>query len=246
MKDIDNKDNNIVYVFGDSHCVIFVGAERNFKSCVAGYDSASISGLNEKNSRLEYGQHILNILNTQPKTYYMLLKLGQVDIEFIMYYKIYIKREIFTFEAFCESLINKYREFINKMLRINRNVIIASINLPSYHDNMNIRDYIARIITNNTSSLPEINIDAKLSDFSLRKLTENFMYFNELLSNLAKEMNLKFFDPIPIFIDNDTKLLKNEYRYHGHHYNGYNDNTVSNAKCVTHNFFHSFFEGYVN
>lgn len=235
--------NNIVYVFGDSHCVIFVGAERNFKTCVCGYDSASISGLNEKTSRLEYGKFVIDTITQQPKTYNILMKLGQVDIEFIMYYKIYIKKEIFTFEEFCETLINKYREFINKILEINKNVIIASINLPSYHNNINVRDYIARIITNNTSSLPEItNIDLKLSDFSLIQLTKNYIYFNELLYNLAKEMNLKFFDPIPLFIDNDTKLLKDEYKDYGHHYKGYNDSIVSNAKVITHNFFHSFFE----
>lgn len=238
-------NDKIVYIFGDSHCVIFVGAEKKFKSCVAGLDSASISGLNEKTSRLEYGKHVIDILTNMPKTYYSILKLGQVDLEFIMYYKIYCKKEVFTFEDFCKSIIDKYREFINKLLKINENIIIASINLPSYHDNINIRDYIFRTINN--SVFPEIDtkIDEKLSDFSLTQITKNFMYFNELLFNLANEMNLKFFDTTPLFIDNDIKLLKEEFKDHTHHYKGYCDVT-SDAKSITHNFFHSFFENFNN
>ena len=61
----------------------------------------------------------------------LLVKLGQVDIEFIMYHKIYVKDEVFTFEEFCDSLINKYKSFIKKIMSINKNVIIGSINLPS-------------------------------------------------------------------------------------------------------------------
>lgn len=245
MQNNNHKNHdNIVYIFGDSHCVIFLGAEKIFEARVAGYDSASLSGLNEKTSRLEYGKHITDIVTCQPKTYHMLLKLGQVDIEFIMYYKFYIKKEIFTFEEFSKSLIDKYRNFINKLLQINKNIIISSINLPSYYDSVNIQEYISRIITNGSStSAIEIRdgVDAKLCDFSLTQITENFKYFNKLLHDLTIEMNLKFFDAIPLFIDDNKKLLKNEYQDYGHHYKGYCD-TSSQAKSVTHNFFHSFFE----
>ena len=64
----------------------------------------------------------------------------------------------------------------------------------------------------------------------------------DLLCDLAKEMGLLFFDTTSSFVDSDTNILKNEYRYPGHHYKGYNDCAISNAKTVTHNFFHSFFE----
>jgi hypothetical protein len=235
----------IVYVFGDSHSVIFNGAETKFyKMRVAGYDGASISGLNEETSKLEYGKHIINIITHEPKTYYILIKLGQVDIEFVMYHKIYVNKEIFTFIEFCDSLIDKYRKFINNLLQINKNVIIASINLPSYNDDIIIKDYIERIITNADMSIDisnDIALDHNLCDFSLLQLTKNFMYFNERLSNLAKELNLKFFDTTELFIDPMTNLLKDGYRYHGHHYKGWCDDTISDAKIITQASFNSFF-----
>lgn len=228
-------DDNVVYVFGDSHCCIFVGAEGDFRAVVAGYDGASISGLNEQTSRLVYGKHIVELITQQPKTYYALLKLGQVDLEFIMYYKLHVKKEVFTFEEFCQLLINKYREFIGKLLEINKNIIIAAINLPSYFASVDIKNYICRTINDPTL------VDISEGDFSLEQMTNKFKYFNELLSNLAREMNLRFFDTTPLFMDNDTKLLKIEYQDYGHHYKGYSDDTQSSAKFVTHTFFQSFF-----
>lgn len=259
---MQSKEDNIVYIFGDSHCLIFLDAVNKFKTCVCGLDSASITGLNRITSRLEYGKYIIDTIINKPKTHHILLKLGQVDIEFIMYYKAYVKKEIFTFEDFCQSLIDKYREFIQKVLEINKNVIIASINLPSYDNSIDIKNYISRIIiesmvlarvcldsNTNESDNQIVNLginsndlidDTKLTNFSLRQITDNFMYFNKLLSDLAKELNLLFFDTTSLFINNETKLLKNEYEYHGHHYKGFNDSTVSDAKIITHNFFDLF------
>jgi len=241
-----------VYVFGDSHADIFLGAESpNFKADVAGLDGASILGLNKKISYLEYGKHVMFLINRSPKSCHLLLKLGQVDLEFVMYYKIYVKKENFLFKEFCEELIDKYREFINRILKINTNVIIAAINLPSY-DGDYIKDYIKRTITENVVTDDIVankvfdmnikdNMDLSLCFFTLEQLTKNFQYFNELLHNLANEMNLRFFDTTEVFIDKNTNLLKNEYRCYGHHYKGWSDEKHSNAKKITCNYFCSFF-----
>ena len=144
------QDQNIVYVFGDSHVTIFVGIDSvKTKAIVAGYSGASITGLNKKITTLDYANHVLNLVNQQPKTYYMMLKMGQVDIEFIIYHKLYVKKEQIVLEDFYDKLISDYRDFITKILKINKNVVIASINLPSYSytDGIYIRNYIKRIIT---------------------------------------------------------------------------------------------------
>jgi hypothetical protein len=235
---------NIIYVFGDSHSVIFLGAESKYKTCVCGYDGASITGLDKKDSRLEYGKHVLDTIRYKPKTHLILMKMGQVDMEFIMYHKLYVKQEQFTFEEFCQQLINKYRDFIKKVLEINQNVIIGSINLPSYKTTMNIRDYITIIVTDNDTSIKEQmiqniqlaetnNFDPQLSNFSLEQMTQNFQYFNDLLSNLAKEMHLDFFDTTSLFVNEFTGVLKTEYTNYNHHYLGYNDDTTD-AKNITH------------
>ena len=57
------KRDNIMYVFGDSHCCIFLGRyENGLNLTVAGYDGASISGLNETTSRLMYGKHVIDMM----------------------------------------------------------------------------------------------------------------------------------------------------------------------------------------
>jgi ribosomal protein S17E len=238
------EDTNIVYIFGDSHCVIFLDAEsKKFKANVAGYDGASITGLNEKKSRLEYGQHITHIVNYAPRTNYMLMKLGQVDLEFIMYHKAYIKRDIFTFKEFCDGLITKYGDFIKKILEINKNVIIASINLPSYRESVDIKGYIKRIISYDSINNKDISesvdmnkintTDPALCNITIEQLTKNFSYFNTLLCGLANELKLPFFDTTSLFIDINTDMLKTVFQDNGHHYKGYNDNTQSDAKVVT-------------
>ena len=244
----NNEHVETVYIFGDSHCSIFLNAESpEYKAVVSGYDGASISGLNETTSRLQYGPYMLNIVCSQPKTTYYLLKLGQVDMEFIIYHKIYIKKERFTLEEFCDLLINKYHRFIDHMLQITSNIIIASIHLPSYtYESVHIKDYIDRIIVNlhndSVSDIVDKPICSELCDFSITQLTKNFMYFNELLRNLAKQLNLPFFDTTPSFIDNNTNLLKDEYRCYEHHYKGYTDDTTSTAKQVTRDCFCAFFK----
>lgn len=222
-------NDNTMYVFGDSHCCIFLGKyENNFNVVVAGYDGASISGLNEMTSRLMYGKHVTDLVNNLPKDYLILVKLGQVDIEFIMNHKIYVKKETLNFIDFCDSLINKYKIFIGKILEMNKNVIIGSINLPAYHhtDPELIKKYIGRVITN-AEDMEIINRSSMnlVSDFSIQGLTKNFMYFNELLRKMANEMNLQFFDTTDSFIDTETGLLKQQFMDSGHHYKGYMDDT---------------------
>jgi len=251
MEATNDIEKTAVFIFGDSHATIFLKAESlKYRADVAGYDGASISGLNELTSRLEYGKHMLNIMFHQPKNCYFLIKLGQVDIEFIIYHKVYNKRENLSFEEFCSMLINKYRTFlISKAFEITKNIIISSINLPAYYDEVDICTYINTVINHETLHEPnklkimqdDNNIDPILRDFSLDRIAKNFAYFNGLLRDLAKELNLLYFNTNEVFMDNNTNLLKDQYRDYGHHYRGLYDNEQSDAINVTHKYFEDFF-----
>ena len=235
-----------VYIFGDSHCTIFLDINSRINTVVAGYDGASISGLDNKNSRLEYGSHIKSLIIQNPSNCYFLLKLGQVDVEFNMYYKIYVKGETFTFTEFCQGIIEKYRKFIIELLAINTNIVIASINLPSYYDSVDIRAYIARIIgidqpEMSLCPLTNLTTDPILSDFSVSQLTKNFRYFNTLLENLAIQLGVPFFDTTEITIDKTTGILREEFRDYGHHYNRYTDKSSIIYKLNS-EYFTKFFE----
>jgi len=93
--------NNIIKIFGDSHCLCFVGSSHqdkyldiNNKTLVinCNQDSVSISGLNNKKSTLGYNKTIVKNIEKVSNVYH-LFKLGQVDIEYVYYYKLLIKKE---------------------------------------------------------------------------------------------------------------------------------------------------------
>ena len=76
-------------------------------------------------------------------------------------------------------------------------------------------------------------LDPLMCDFSIQGLTSNFIYFNKLLEEMATELNRPFFDTTSCFIDAHTGSLKQQYTESGHHYKGYIDESVTDAKQLT-------------
>jgi len=65
-------------------------------------------------SSLEYGKYILDYLKHRSTTNIILLKLEQVDIEFVIYHKLFVKKETFTFDEFCTLVIDTYQNLSKK------------------------------------------------------------------------------------------------------------------------------------
>lgn len=132
----ESQYTSIIKIFGDSHSLCFLGncdrtkyievEYNNKKFCIINNyaDSVSISGLIKDKSRTNYNNYIKNNLNKENK-YYNLFKMGQVDVEYIYYYKNLVKNENINFDKFVDKLTDNYVNFIKN---INANIIICGIN----------------------------------------------------------------------------------------------------------------------
>ena len=153
---IINKD---IHIYGDSHARSFTVLKEvqhknvtqkklNLKLMNKSRDSATIRGLTNENSTLQYQTFILqdvkNYLNKKDSI--IVLKFGQVDIEYSYYFKNIVKNENIKFVDFCRDLINSYKQFITKIRSIyNHKIIISCINLPNYTSDKHLRTYLKKI-----------------------------------------------------------------------------------------------------
>ena len=98
-----------IYLFGDSHSRSFTTLKQktiDVKNNVILYnhykDSVTIRGLNNSNSSTKYGDFIINQLKAikDKSNTIILLKIGQVDLEYSYYYKKIIKKENIILDNF--------------------------------------------------------------------------------------------------------------------------------------------------
>lgn len=109
------------------------------------------------------------------------LKFGQVDLEYIYYYKKYVKKENINIEDFTNELINIYLNFINKL------------------DNKNNILVISTSLSNPNTYLKAIQLSIGMSiQVDYTELSKNFNLFNEKLKKMLSINNIFFFDIIPI------------------------------------------------
>jgi hypothetical protein len=203
-----------IHIFGDSHVRTFFGRfnkinmtnytiYNEFKSAV------SISGINNFESKTGYGNYIYDYITNKNINDIFVFKLGQVDIETIFYYKIYIKKENITFNDFINNLLKQYINYIKKIINLNyKNIIITSTNLPIKNNFLNmIRKKINK----------SINIEYE-------DICKNFTLFNNKLEDICKVNNIYFLDLINYMSiknnNNNICLLKNDLYGKDHHIKG--------------------------
>ena len=216
--------NIILKIFGDSHCLCFVGSSQQNKYLDIEYnnnkvlvincnqDSVSISGLNKEKSKLGYNNTIIKNIEKVSNVYH-LFKLGQVDIEYIYYYKLLVKKETITKDEFYEKIINQYLDFLQQL---NVNIIVCGSNLPGLADtNSNVK-YLAYII-----GIDACEIDKLIS---LQSKCEDIINFNAKLKKECEQNNIKYFDLIneSIEIKDGNFFLKDIFQEGGIHYKGGN------------------------
>lgn len=204
-----------VYIFGDSNVRSFFGKQSKiinekiifhnlYKSKV------SMKGLNNGNSISNYKQEIIDFIssNNNINDYYV-FKFGQVDIEYVLNYKKFIKNEDVVPLQFFEQIINNYFIFL-KNLNI-KNIIVCSTNLPNQNTILkNIQESIGLKV-----------------DITISELSKNCILFNQILKEYCNKNNTEFLDFIellgekkddylilkPIFIGTDHHICGCEYIY---------------------------------
>lgn len=197
--------HKFVNIYGDSHCRIFFREKLKIQKDRVCFNNKYLSkvylkGLCNSDSKLGMSKIILND-NTQfsniNNNVLICLKFGQVDLEYVYYYKKYVKKENINIEDFTDKLINIYSNFINKLNNKN-NILVISTSLP------NPNTYLKTI---------QSSIDMSIQvDYT--ELSKNFNLFNEKLKKMASINNIFFFDMLPIIgnkIDDYYILKKKVY-----------------------------------
>jgi hypothetical protein len=204
--------NFVIEIFGCSHCKSFIRNSINIgnvKIINRGVSSASMTGVTRDSSKLQYKNKVQNVINNykkkQKKVYYI-FKFGQVDIEYVYFYKTLIKKETLDKNTFYNSIIDKYIEFLLNIKRTNKiDIIICGSNLISP---TNWKKYVKSILK--LRSLPD--------DITYKSKQDDVLFFNELLMLKSRENNIKYFDTTNECSKNG--ILKKEFVGKDHHYRG--------------------------
>ncbi len=209
---IDRKIN--IYIFGCSHTKCFIRDSINiyniniYNKFISG---ASLLGFTRTESKLDY-QNIINNYITNDNTNYYLFKFGQVDIEYVYYYKLYILKQEIKMEEYCIDLINKYIRLLLKYKTINNNIIVCGLNL------CNFKSYILNL-NNHLNMKIEVNEN---------DVNSNLLLFNKILQKECEQNNIIYFDLIKetTEINKGIIRIKNEFIGYDYHYKGAESKTT--------------------
>ena len=251
VKIVNNIPDNIditISLFGDSHTLCFVGLsikydkhllinenDKNFLIKNINQDSVSITGLSNNDSKLKYNTTILNNINSNINNYYV-FKLGQVDVEYVYYYKLFVKKENINIIDFYSKTVDKYILFLQSLPT--KNILVCGINLTSWRDIKSYFKYLSYIINIDVNTVSEL-----LKDFTLFEKQKNHLLFNNILEKKCIENNIKYFDLTNecCNISDNEISVKNEYLdvCEDHHYNGCHVNIEdeSSSYNITHSTF---------
>lgn len=204
------KDKNIsqnIFIYGDSHCKCFIRDNifiNNIKIYNKYKSGASLTGFIKGKSLLNYREIIYNNIYKYKKDIH-LLKLGQVDLEYIYYYKKYIKKENIDIYTYISDLLNNYIKiliFLNKKY----NIVVCDLNFCSPTNWYNYLISVLKI---------KINIDI---NYNIKN--EHILYFNNLLEKLCNKNNIIF---LKINLQSHFLIynnLNNKYVGKDNHYKG--------------------------
>lgn len=204
------KNKNVsynIFIYGDSHCKCFIRDSifiNNIKIYNKYKSGASLSGFIKSESSLNYREIIYNNIYKYNKDIHV-IKLGQVDVEYVYYYKKYVKKENINIYTFIDNLLNKYIKiliFLNKKY----NIVVCDLNFCSPKKWYN---YLMSIL--------KIKLDININYIEKNK---HIIYFNNLLEKLCNENNITF-----LKINMESHFLKcnnlnNRYIGKDNHYKG--------------------------
>lgn len=107
-----------VHIFGDSHTHTLVSLEHDSHLVLAyPFVAGSAMGLQRSDSRAKYGAVLERDLSTVPSADHVVLKFGQVDIDFVYYLKLVDQPEL-PFDAFARDSVRKYMAFVRRVLAL--------------------------------------------------------------------------------------------------------------------------------
>lgn len=169
--------------------------------------STTIKGLDKDKSTTNYNKIILNNYNNVNIN---IFKLGQVDIEVGYYYNYFIKKTNYSFDEWCNILVNIYQKFLRS---IKTKIIIVGISPPAYASDKQLTDYVLKTI----KLIDPHDINKLNTELNLKIAHNNFIKFNKYLKEMCDDLNILFFDPFNSFL-NEEGILKKEFQTNSDHH----------------------------
>ena len=212
-----------ILLLGDSH----VGAydlhscRRVFPFKRKLYPAGSAMGLANKQSATGYRQQVTDFLAANRNFECFAFNFGQVDIDFVYYYKL-CNNPAYAAAEFVEYSLDKYfsflAELVEQKLILPRQTIIHGINPPSIDDER-IYHRVINLHTVSAEKWNELNLKLqrlKLPD--LRRRTSYSELYDRRLGQRARNSGYKFLDIFPHFIDPQSRTLHSRfYSSKSHH-----------------------------
>lgn len=210
---------------GNSHCAQFNIENYNNKDItidIINWTAASIKGLVNKNSKLQFGNHIKEYCEVNKDTT-LVFFLGQVDIEFGYYYKCVINNTKYDVNIYINELIENYKEYLNN--NITNKFYILSIN-PTTIRNIEHNFWVSFRCPNGRHGFySDPNEAIKFEDYKDTIYNDDYgtrfninKLFNERLETMCINNNFKYINFWNIIMD-DEKTIKSEYmpEHNDHH-----------------------------
>ncbi|QLA18314.1 tetratricopeptide repeat protein [Desulfolutivibrio sulfoxidireducens] len=210
-------DSHVFYMFDNRHAF----TARGFTPNVLPIPGASVAGLGKLHSTMQLYPKIQHYICIS-KTEYVVLKFGQVDVDFIYYYKKFVlKRHSLDFEKYAEALTDKYVEIAHNISKLAK-VLTCSVNLPSLFCRKQLAIRGVSVITEggiltHNSMLSYKKLEALLPSIQYR--TKMTLSFNELLKKKCQDKQVAFLDTTSLFLDKQTGILNiANQKDNDHHY----------------------------
>lgn len=197
-------------IVGDSHTQYFgisnqlrntEQALRGVRAACKAISASTIAGVGKVDSTLKLGEDVHRwVAEVRPD--YLVLNLGQVDIELGIPFRQFVKNDIKPHAHWIKYFINQYLDFLETIQLNREQIIIKGINIPVLcYDHSKAIKYISRIITERFTddardaerrSIIHDQLKDKYPSDIIR--TEISLEFNRQLKSACIEHNYLYFD----------------------------------------------------
>lgn len=213
-----------VLILGDSHARTTFGhlvVDRGLPlaPCVIAKSGASIIGFGRKDSSLATFKNVYRFIERNNPAH-VVLKLGQVDMDLGVYFRMVVKDEVIDFQEFLMRHIEMY---INSVLNLpaSSRYYVCGVNLPCLFDQASAVKYTSRVVTQNITDEEAV----RAASFKLEKLlpkiairTKITLLFNAILKEFAEKNGIEYFDYTDYLSDVETGMLKARYEQSDDHH----------------------------
>ena len=205
---------NKLLAVGDSHCRELFGYIKEHKLLpnidlkFLGISSASAYGLNNPNSKTQSNIKIKDFIENNPDSNLILIWLGNVDTDFIIWYKYLLDKS--DIDEIINKSINRFYKYINSLNIKKDKICIICPQIPVI-DDKNIEEVLNINCENVLKDLDIKEKKGKLKQISQVFRTKTTLTYNSRLKEKLKEKGLRFIDINNKIIDKNNEIVSKKY-----------------------------------